>query len=220
MNLAEKTEVVEALRERLGRAKIAIVAQPQGIDVGHITRLRRRMRELEGEYKVAKNTLALRAIEKSDYEPLRGTLVGQTALVFGYGDPMIVAKEIVKYSKDNAGKLEIKAAVLDGQLFEADQVSELAKLETKEQLRSRLLGVLLAPASQLVRLLNEPASQLVRAIRARGESGAPAGDAPASAPKAEAASEVPAPEAPAAEAPAAEASGEAGGDSPPESTTN
>jgi large subunit ribosomal protein L10 len=220
VNLAEKTEVVEGLRERLGRAKIAIVAQPQGIDVGQITQLRRRMRELEGEYKVAKNTLALRAIDQSGYEPLRGTLIGQTALVFGYGDPMVVAKEIVKYAKDNAGKLEIKAAVLDGQLFEAEQVSELAKLETKEQLRAKLLGVLLAPASQLVRLLNEPGSQLVRAIRARGESGAPAGDAPAAAPKAEAASETPAAEAAAAEAPAAEASSEAGGDSTPESTTN
>jgi large subunit ribosomal protein L10 len=81
---------------------------------------------------------------------------------------------MVQYSTDNSQRLEIKGAVLDGQLYGRDQVGELAKLEGKDQLRAKLLGVLLAPASQLVRLLNEPGAALARVIAARETAGAPA----------------------------------------------
>lgn len=174
MNAEAKTEVIESLKDRLGRAKIAIVAKPSGLNVAEVTDLRKKMRDIEGEYKIAKNTLALRAFQSSDYEPLQEMLVGQTALVFGYGDPVAVAKELVKYQKDNEEKLEIKGALLEGQLFAGEDVGQLAKLKTKDELRSQLLSVLSAPASQLVRLLAEPANQLARVIKARGDSGAPA----------------------------------------------
>ena len=174
MKFEVKGEVVESLRERLGRATIAIIAEPSGLNVSEVTDLRKKLRDSEGEYKIAKNSLALRAFADSEYEPLRHMLVGQTALVFGYGDPVAIAKEVSNYSKDNEEKLSIRAALLEGQLFEGKDVSKLAKLKTKDELRSQLLSVLSAPASQLVRLLAEPASQLVRAVKARGTSGAPA----------------------------------------------
>ena len=174
MNVLAKAEVIESLKDRLGRASIAIVAEPSGLNVAQVTELRRKMRAVEGEYKIAKNTLALRAFESSAYEPLREMLVGQTALVFGYGDPVAVAKELVKYGKDNQEKLRVKGALLEGQLFAGDAVGRLAKLKTKDELRAQLLSVLSAPATQLVRLLGEPASQVVRVLEARGEAGAPA----------------------------------------------
>ncbi|MDG2305169.1 MAG: 50S ribosomal protein L10 [Candidatus Binatia bacterium] len=169
-----KAEVIEGLKDRLGRANIAIIAEPNGLNVAEVTGLRNKMREMEGEYKIAKNTLALRAFKESDFEPLHEMLVGQTALVFGYGDPVAVAKELVKFTKDNAEKLQIKGAILEGQLFAGEDVKQLAKLKTKDELRSQLLSVLTAPATQLVRLLSEPANQLARVIKARGDSGAPA----------------------------------------------
>jgi len=174
VNVEAKAEVIESLKDRLGRANIAIVAEPNGLSVAEVTDLRKKMRQIEGEYKIAKNTLALRAFESSDYEPLQEMLVGQTALVFGYGDPVAVAKQLAQYSKDIEEKLSIKAALLEGQLFAGNDVSQLAKLKTKDELRSQLLSVLTAPATQLVRLLAEPANQLARVIKARGDSGAPA----------------------------------------------
>ena len=174
MNFETKGEVVEGLRERLGRATIAIVAEPSGLNVSEVTDLRKKLRDSEGEYKIAKNTLALRAFAESDYEPLRELLVGQTALVFGYGDPVAIAKQVSEYSKENEEKLSIRGALLEGQLFQGKEISKLAKLKTKDELRSQLLSVLSAPASRLVRLLAEPGSQLVRVVNARGTSGAPA----------------------------------------------
>jgi large subunit ribosomal protein L10 len=103
-------------------------------------------------------------------------LVGQTALVFGYGDPVAVAKELLGYAKDHEEKLGIKGAILEGQLLGRDEVMRLADLGTKDQLRAKLLGVLTAPAGQLVRLLNEPGSRLARILNVRMESGAPAGE--------------------------------------------
>ena len=174
MNVEAKAEVVAGLKDRLGRATIAIVAEPSGLTVSEVTDLRQKMRGIEGEYKIAKNSLALRALQESEFDSLKESLVGQTALVFGYGDPVAVAKELTSFSKDNEDKLSIKAALLEGQLFTGSDVSALAKLKTKDELRAQLLAVLSAPATQLVRLLGEPAGQLVRAIKARGEAGAPA----------------------------------------------
>jgi large subunit ribosomal protein L10 len=168
----EKAEVVEALRERLGRANIAILAEQKGLTVAQATKLRRRMRELSGEYKIAKNTLARRAIGGGAHAPLSPLLKGPTALVLGYEDPVAIAKEIVAYAALNSQQITIRGAVLDGQLFRREEVEQLAKLESKEQLRAKLLGVLNAPAGQLVRLLNEPGAQLARVLAAR-EEGAP-----------------------------------------------
>lgn len=176
MKQQDKQKVVEELRERLGRASVAVLAAPRGLTVAQVTALRRKVRELSGEYKIAKNTLAIRAVGDTEFAALKDLLRGPTALVFGYGDPVSIIKEIVKYADDNSEKLEIKGAVLDGQLYGTQQVGQLAKLGSKDQLRAQLLGVLVAPASKLVRLLNEPGSQLARALAARESSGAPGGE--------------------------------------------
>jgi large subunit ribosomal protein L10 len=169
-----KPEIVASLRERLDRASVALLAEPRGLTVAQVTRLRTKIRSLEGEYKVAKNTLAIRAVNDTVFAPLAPLLEGPTALVFGYGDPVTVLKELVEYASQNSEKLSIKGAVLDGQLFERDDVTALSKLASKDSLRASLLGVLLAPASKLVRLLNEPGAGFARLLAARAEKGAPA----------------------------------------------
>ncbi|HEY8514934.1 MAG TPA: 50S ribosomal protein L10 [Candidatus Binatia bacterium] len=169
-----KPEIVKSLKERLERASVAVLTEPRGLTVSQVTKLRTKIRELSGEYKVAKNTLAIRAVQGTSFEGLAPLLEGPTALVFGYGDPIAVIKEIVEYSGQNAEKLSVKGAVLDGQLFARDDVAALAKLAGKDQLRAQLLGVLLAPASKLVRTLNEPGAALARLLAARAEKGAPA----------------------------------------------
>lgn len=169
-----KPEVVASLRERLERASVAILAEPRGLTVAQVTQLRTKIRKLEGEYKIAKNTLAIRAVADTAFSPLAPLLEGPTALVFGYGDPVTVLKELVEYASTSADKLSIKGAVLDGQLFQREDVAALSKLAGKDQLRASLLGVLLAPASKLVRILNEPGAGFARLLAARAENGAPA----------------------------------------------
>ena len=169
-----KPEIVAGIRERLGRASVAVLASPRGLTVAQVTQLRTKIRNLEGEYKIAKNTLAIRAVDETPFAPLAPLLEGPTALVFGYGDPVTVLKELVEYASQNSEKLSIKGAVLDGQLFERDDVTALSKLASKDQLRASLLGVLLAPASKLVRILNEPGAGFARLLAARAEKGAPA----------------------------------------------
>ena len=123
---------------------------------------------------INQSALAIRAVEDTDFGALKDLLEGPTALVFGYGDPVSVIKEMVDYSGENSEKLEIKGAVLDGQLYGPAQVGQLAKLGNRDTLRAQLLGVLQAPASKLVRLLNEPGASFARVVAERGRSGAPA----------------------------------------------
>ncbi len=174
MKVQDKEQIVADLREKLGRASVAVLAVPRGMTVAQVTALRRKMRGISGEYKIAKNTLAIRAVENTDFGALKDLLEGPTALVFGYGDPVSVIKEMVDYSGDNAERIEIKGAVLDGQLYGPVQVGQLAKLGNRDTLRAQLLGVLQAPASQLVRLLAEPGASLARVVAERGRSGVPA----------------------------------------------
>lgn len=174
MKLQDKEKVVEGLRERLERASVALLAVPHGLTVAQVTKLRLRVRELSGEYKIAKNTLAIRAVEATSFAPLQPLLEGPTALVFGYGDPVAIVKAMVDYSNENSQRLAIKGAVLDGQVFGPAEVAQLAKLGGKDQLRARLVGVLAAPAARLLRTLNEPGAGLARVLAARASNGAPA----------------------------------------------
>ena len=176
MKASEKAEVVEALRERLSRAKIMLLTSPRGLTVAEATELRRRMRSQAGEFKVAKNTLMRRAVGETEFSAITPLLEGQTALVLGYEDPVAITKAVVAYAKDSNEKVEILGGVLDGALLTADAVQDLAKLESMDQLRAKLIGLLQTPAQQLVRLLNEPGASLARVLAARADSGAPAGD--------------------------------------------
>lgn len=176
MKASEKQELVAALRERLGKARIMILTSPRGLSVAEATDLRRKMRAQVGEYKVAKNTLMRRAVDDTGYASIKPLLEGQTALVFGYEDPVAITKAVVAYAKDSNEKIEIRGGVLDGALLSVQEVQSLAKLGSMDQLRAQLIGLMQAPAQALVRLLNEPGASLARALRARGEAGAPAAE--------------------------------------------
>jgi large subunit ribosomal protein L10 len=174
LKASEKEELVAALRERLAKARIMILTSPRGLTVAEATDLRRKMRAQLGEYKVAKNTLMRRAVDETGFAAIKPLLEGQTALVFGYEDPIAITKAVVGYAKDSNEKIEIRGGVLDGALLSVNEVQSLAKLESMDQLRAKLVGLMQAPAQALVRLLNEPGASLARALRARGEAGAPA----------------------------------------------
>lgn len=176
MKQEQKAEVIAQIEKRFRAAKVAVLTEYRGLSAGQLDRLRREIREAQGVYEVTKNTLARLALGEGSPRELVALLVGPTAVVFGFQDPIAVAKIVVRFAADHEA-LTIKGGLVDGAFLTPAAVKELAELPGREELYARLLATLQAPASRLVRTLNEPAARLVRlidALRSRaagGESG-------------------------------------------------
>ena len=176
MRRAEKVDNVRELQEDLGRATLAVLAEYRGLTVGQMNRFRRAVRDAQGRCRVAKNTLTRRAVASTRYEKLTPMLSGPTALILGFKDPVALAKLAMKFA-DELPKLEIKGAVLDGQVLPPAEVKALASLPSREVVIAQLLGLLQAPATQLLRTINEPAARLARLVDALGKRQAADGGA-------------------------------------------
>ncbi len=175
MNREEKAGAVAALQAQFKRAKVALLATSQGLSVGKVQQLRRALKQAGGEYKVTKNTFARRALHDTAYARLESLLEGPTGLVFGYADPIAVAKVLVRFAETNE-KLTIKAAVFEERLLEPAAVAELARMPGREVLIGMLLALMQAPATQLLRTIQEPGASVVRLldrVRARAEENVP-----------------------------------------------
>jgi large subunit ribosomal protein L10 len=173
VNRAEKAATVAALHDRFKQATVMLLATSQGLGVGQVHQLRRALKQAGGEYKVTKNTFARRALQDTAYGRLEALLEGPTSLVFGYADPVAVAKVLVRFAEENE-KVSIKAAVLGDRVLEPAAITELAKLPSREVLLGTLLRTLQGPAAQLLRTIQEPGARLARLMdraRARLEQG-------------------------------------------------
>ena len=168
MNKQQKGAEVEELAQRFKRASMALVSEYKGMTAAEATELRRRLRAVRGELRVAKNTLVRRAIKDTQFASLEEKLGGPVGVILSFEDPVAVAKTIVSF-KDAGDKLKVRAGVLSGRPISLEDVRALATLPPKEVLMAQLLGLLQAPGSQLVRLLNEPGSALARVIDAIGK---------------------------------------------------
>jgi large subunit ribosomal protein L10 len=157
----EKAEAVAAVHQRLKTAKMAIVTEYRGLSVGQMTRLRREIRQASGEYQVIKNTLVRRALKDTVFGDLEKLLEGPNGWVFAYDDPVILSKALIKFADDN-DKLRIKGGVFEGQFMDTAGVKVLSQMPSKPELQAKLLAMINAPATQLVRLLQEPGARVVR----------------------------------------------------------
>jgi len=168
MNRAQKVESIEMLSERFGRAPIAIATDYSGLNVAQISELRAKVREAEGEFLVAKITLTRLAIKDTSFDGLGEFFAGPMAIAFGYSDVVAVAKALTDFAKEHEA-LEIKGAVMEGDLLDAKKVSQLAAMPSRDELRAKLLALLTTPATSLVRLLQTPAQQLVQVLQAKSQ---------------------------------------------------
>ncbi len=168
----EKTLLIEDLLGRVNASPFLFVVDYTGLTVPRWEELRKRLRTAGAEIHVVKNTLVKKTAERAGYpEGLGESLVGQTAVVTGEQDVCAAAK-IMKAFQKEFEKPVLKAGVLDGSLLNAQGINALADLPSKPALQASLLGVLSAPASQLVRLLNEPAAALARVLQAKSDAAA------------------------------------------------
>ena len=170
---AQKEHQVAELKEKFGRATCVYLADYRGIDVQAANQLRRRIRgegQGEFEYRVAKNTVLRRACADSDVAGIAEHFAGPTALAISFGDPVGLARILVDFAKDHEA-FELKGGLLEGVPIDEGQIAQLATLPSLEALQARIVGLVQAPATKLVRLLCEPGAQVARALGARGEQG-------------------------------------------------
>lgn len=168
MRKEQKTALVGEITEGLGRASIALVSEYRGMTAGEATEVRRRLRAVRGELRVAKNTLIRRAIKDTAFTALDDKLGGPVGLILSFADPVELAKTVTGM-RELGDKFKLRGGVLDGKPLSGEEIQALAALPPREVVLAQLLGLVMAPATQLVRLLNEPGSALARVVDAIGK---------------------------------------------------
>ncbi|HZP45251.1 MAG TPA: 50S ribosomal protein L10 [Candidatus Binataceae bacterium] len=168
MKKEQKTAIVERLSTKLSRATIALVSEQKGLTAGEADDVRRRLRAINGELQVAKNTLVRLALKDSPYRALDANLGGPISLILSYADPVELAKTLGSF-RDLGEKFKIRGGVLDGRPLTPQEINALAALPPREVIFAQLLGLLQAPATRLARLLNEPGSAVARVLDAIGK---------------------------------------------------
>ena len=166
MDRAQKSQLVNDLKENLSQSTIAIITRQSGLTVDEVSDLRGRVRQANenSSYKVMKNTLVRLAVAGGDYEPLKDHMTGPTAIACA-DEPVGIAKAIVGFAKDNE-RLEVIGGVMDGQLMSAADVNLLATLPSLDELRAMLIAVIQAPATKVARIAQAPATKLARVFDA------------------------------------------------------
>ena len=167
---AEKQNISAEYVARLNASPFFIVVDYQGLKVGPITELRKRLNKAGAEMHVVKNSIFRIAAKEAGVADLTGTLAGQLAVVTGRQDVSSAAKVLKTFSSEFE-KPKLKFGYLKNQRLESKDLLTLADLPSIEVLRAKLLGLLNTPATTLVRLLNTPATQLARVLKAKAEKG-------------------------------------------------
>jgi large subunit ribosomal protein L10 len=166
----EKNLIISEIKTRVDRSPYVLLTDYTGMQVPQFNELRNRLSGANAEYRVVKNNLLRRALQGSNLPDLETYLHGQSAVVIGDTDVSAAAKVIKNFTAEFKKPL-LKIGILDKAVVNVDQIMALADLPSKDVLQAKLLGLLIAPASHLVRLLNTPASQIAQVLKAHSDKG-------------------------------------------------
>lgn len=167
MATAEKEQTVSEISDLIARSKSIYLTDFQGMNVDLATKMRRRLRDANVEYRVAKNTLTKRALKAHGVEALDKYLEGPTGIAFG-SDEVGAAKILADFSKEFE-KPALKAAYVSGQFYGPDGIKALAQLPSREVLLGQLIGGLRSPMQGMVGVLQGPMRQLLGVLDAIGK---------------------------------------------------
>jgi len=148
-----KEAKVAEIREKLQQAKAVVLSDYQGLTVEEDTQLRKGLREAGVEYKVYKNNLVVLAAKELGIEGLEEYLEGPVSIAFGYEDATAPARILNNFAKDHK-KIELKAGIVDGAVYNKVEIEKIATIPSKEVLIAKLLGSFKAPLSNVAYLLN------------------------------------------------------------------
>lgn len=154
MKLDQKQTITEELHGQLNSAEVVYLTDFTGLTVEAIGDLRRKLREAGAEYRVVKNTLALRALEGTDLPDLTEHMQGPTALVLGGSDPVSPAKVVTEFAKGNDERPVVKIGVVERRVVSREDVVRLADLPPMEQLLASIAGSLTAGVGGIAGVLN------------------------------------------------------------------
>lgn len=168
MDRIEKREFVAELSSVFAETSMVVVTRNTGMTVDEVTALRRKMREAGASFKVAKNCLALLALDGTRFDGIGPLLKGPTALAWSH-DPVAVAKAAVDFAKTN-DKFVLLGGSLGSQVLDANGVKALSELPSLDALRAKILGLINAPATKVAGVLQAPAGQLARVFAAYANS--------------------------------------------------
>ena len=164
MDRTQKAEVVEDLNGVFANAGSVVVAHYTGLTVAELNDLRARMRAAGASFRVAKNRLAVRALKGTPIEGISDLFKGPTGIAVS-NDPVAAAKVSAAYAKDN-DKLVILGGSVGTTTLDANGVKALATLPSLDELRGKIVGLLVAPATKIAGVVQAPAGQLARVIGA------------------------------------------------------
>lgn len=152
----QKEQAVLDITDKLSRAKSVVFVDYKGMTMSQLSNLRKKIREVNAQFTITKNTLLARALPKLPFK-------GPTATLFSYDDEITPIKLLVKALKDNAIGI-IKAGFLGQEALDADKINKLAALPSKDELRGQTVGVLVAPLTGIVSVLQGNLRNLVYAL--------------------------------------------------------
>jgi large subunit ribosomal protein L10 len=170
MDRTQKAETVQSLNGLFADAGAVVVAHYSGMTVAQMGDLRSRLRKAGASFRVAKNRLAVRAVEGTSAQGISNLFKGPTGIAYSK-DPVSAAKVLVAYAKEN-DKLKILGGVAVGSVLDANGVKALAELPSLDALRGKIIGLLQAPATKIAGVLAAPAGGLARVISAHAKKAA------------------------------------------------
>ena len=165
LSLIDKKAIVAEVSEVANSSISVVAAVNKGLKVAEVTELRAQARQSGVYLRVVRNTLAKRALKGSHFECVEDHLVGPIVLGFARKEPGAAAKLFRNFMKGRQN-IEVKALVVAGQLYPAQQLDAIASLPSRDEALAQLAAALQAPATKLLRLLSEPHTKLARALNA------------------------------------------------------
>ena len=165
MDRQQKADLVAELKNVFAETGVVVVTRNNGLTVDQSSDLRNQMRDAGAQFKVAKNRLALIALEDSQYQPIGDLLKGPTALATS-SDPVAAAKVAVEFAKGNE-KFEILGGAMGETVLDVNGIKALAELPSLDELRGKIVGLIQAPATKIAQISKEPASLIARVLSAK-----------------------------------------------------
>ena len=158
MQKAEKQEFVKNFNETLKDKDFLVVAHYKGLSVSEISSLRQKIKSANSIFKVAKNTLAKKALKDTNFEVLDKLFVGPTSVAYS-DDPVSTSKVLIDFAKENEN-LKILGGIMGSDVLDVAGVKNVATLPTLDEARAKIVGILRSPAQKIASILLAPASKI------------------------------------------------------------
>ncbi len=167
MPTEKKIKAVSELKDVLAKANIGIFTDYRGLKTADLNALRKKLREANVEYKVVKNTLAVKAAESAGMEYTSEGFKGPMAVAFGYGELNDAAKALTEFIKSTKSAMSIKGGFMENKMLTAKDIDTLAKLPGKKQLISMVMAGIQSPMYGIVNVLAAPMRGLAQVLNGR-----------------------------------------------------